>query len=140
MFEGLLDFAKRMGTELSRIYFDEDGVWGSDKEWKEFLDSGRRPGDGMLPPAPPPPRPVYLPSTRNHGKRSSGTGGLVLVGASSEVSGAGHLPAGRPDYLKRGLFGTLFGPPVRPVSGGTAPGNQHDRAWLSGGRDHGRRK
>jgi hypothetical protein len=53
------------------------------------------------------PKPIVLPSTRDHGKRSSGA--LVVVGADGEpaanarAAGAGQ-PV-RPAFLKRGMTG-----------------------------------
>jgi hypothetical protein len=132
MFEAIRNVARRLGVDLSEIYFDDANngdPWGTEAEWKAWLDAGRFPGDGFLPAVPPPPlKPIRLPSERQHTRQPSAI--TVVTPFERQEEGG---PSARPDFMKRGLLGTLVGSgrSDRP-SGGPAIGLRRDREWLAG--------
>jgi hypothetical protein len=125
MFETIRNVARQFGA----LYFEDEDIWGTAAEWKAWHDAGRFPGDGFLPAAPPPPlKPIFLPSERHRGKRESAVT-VVTPFERQEDDG----PSARPDFMKRGLLGTLVGSPRGgPPSGGPAIGLRRDREWLAG--------
>lgn len=129
LFDAIANFIRQFG----QVYFEEDQeIWGTDKEWAEWHASGRKAGDGYLPGPPPPPRPIILPSTRNHGKRSS-DGPLVLISAEAPSPGPASPAPIIPSFAKKGLLGTLFGSQAPSAPRGPTA-SKADLAWLHGRR------